>query len=118
MMKYKVLYLVVIVITIIQISILVFYEEVSEKEIVPCITELKNVKYIKDIENEFNNISNSAILSYNKTNDSIWIIKCVLKGSKTEVLNALNKIEDYYINNYNLSYDNENIILELELKSK
>ena len=114
----KLLYSIVIFITIFQLIILIFNKKDYSEEVVSCITEVKNVKYIKDIEREFNNINNSTILSYNKIDKSNWIIKCVLKGSKTEVLNALDKIEDYYINNYNLSYDKEKILLELELKSK
>lgn len=33
-------------------------------------------------------------------------------------MNDLEKINGYYVNEYNLSYDKENILLELELISK
>ncbi|WP_291652475.1 hypothetical protein [Clostridium sp.] len=118
MKKIKILHLMVIFLTIFQVSIMIFNKKDSSKDAVPCITEVKNVKYIKDIEKEFNNVNNSTILSYNKIDESSWIIKCILKGNKIEVLDALNKIDEYYINNYNLNYDKENILLELELKSK
>ncbi|MCR1949741.1 MULTISPECIES: hypothetical protein [Clostridium] len=118
MKRIKTLHLIVIVITIIQVCLLIFYKKDLSKEVVPCITEVKNVKYIKDIENEFNDVNNSTILSYNKIDESNWIVKCVLKGDKNEILDALNKLDDYYINNYNLNYDKENILLEMELKSK
>ena len=118
MKKIKILHLIVIFITILQICIMIFNKKDSSKDVVPCITEVKNVKYIKDIEKDFNNINNSTILSYNKIDESSWIIKCTLNGNKIQVLDAFNKIDNYYINKYNLNYDKENILLELELKSK
>ena len=113
----KVIYFVVIVITFIQVSIFIFSKEKSNKEEIQCITEVKNVKYIKDIENELSSMNNSKILSYNKKEND-WNIRCILKGSKEEIISDLKKIDNYYILNYNLNYKENSIELEMELISK
>lgn len=113
----KTIYFVVIVITFIQVSIFIFIKEKPDKETIQCITEVKNVKYIKDIENELSNMNNSRILSYNKKEND-WNIICVLKGSKEEIISDLKKIDNYYILNYNLNYKENSIELEMELISK
>ncbi|WP_411167930.1 hypothetical protein ACH36K_12395 [Clostridium sp. MB05] len=113
----KVIYFVVIVITFIQVSIFIFSKEKSNKEEIQCITEVKNVKYIKDIENELSSMNNSRILSYNKKENE-WNIRCILKGNKEEIISNLKKIDNYYILNYNLNYKENSIELEMELISK
>lgn len=118
MKKVKIIYLLVIFITILQLLVAAINNKEEVNNSIECITEVKNAKYIKDIENEFKNINNLTILSYNKINETNWVIKCVLKGSKDLVMSDLEKINEYYVNEYNLSYDKENILLELELISK
>lgn len=113
----KVIYFVVIVITFIQVSIFIFSKEKSNKEEIQCITEVKNVKYIKDIEDELSSMNNSRILSYNKKEND-WNIRCILKGNKEEIISNLKKIDNYYILNYNLNYKENSIELEMELISK
>ncbi|GAA0085019.1 hypothetical protein UT300007_14580 [Clostridium sp. CTA-7] len=113
----KVIYFVVIAITFIQVSIFIFSKEKSNKEEIQCITEVKNVKYIKDIENELSSMNNSRILSYNKKEND-WNIRCILKGNKEEIISNLKKIDNYYILNYNLNYKENSIELEMELISK
>lgn len=118
MKKLNFIYLTIVFITIIQIGIILFYKKDLINEDVECIAEVKSVKYIKDIEDEFKNINNSTILSYDKDNQNNWVVKCILSGNKGEVEDSLKKIKNYYVKSYNLLYDKENILLELELTSK
>ena len=123
MKRKNILNFVVIFITISQCFILLRYkDELSAKNITNnephSITEVKNVKYIKEIKSDFNDFNTLTILSYNKVDDGSWRLNCKLEGSREEVINDLEKIDYYNITNYSLNYENNNILLELDLLSK
>lgn len=117
------LYSIVIIITVIQCYILIKYnKEIDLKDInineATSIIEDKKVKYIKEIEEEFSNYKTLTILNYKKTEDSSWKLKCLLKGSKEDVIKDIEKFNYYNITDYNLSYEKDNILLEVDIISK
>jgi hypothetical protein len=123
MKRKNILNFIVIFITIFQCFILLsFKDESSAKNISDNksdgITEVKNVKYIKEIERDFNDYNTLTILSYNKIDNESWRLNCKLEGSKEDILNDLEKINYYNITNYSLNYENNNILLEIDLLSK
>lgn len=117
------LYSLVIIITVIQCYILIKYnKEMDLKDInindTNSIIEVKNVKYIKEIEEEFSNYKTLAILNYKKIEDGGWKLKCLLKGAKEDVIKDIEKINIYNITDYKLSYEKDNILLEVDIISK
>ncbi|MDU5107104.1 hypothetical protein [Clostridium sp.] len=82
---------------------------------VESITISKNVKNIKDIKKDFINYKTVTILAYNKLEDGSWKIKCLLNGSKKDVLNDIENIKYYEIIDYNLSYEKNNVSIEANL---
>lgn len=123
MKRKNIVFYIVIFITMIQCFILLSYKvESSEKNISDNesygITEVKNAKYIKEIERDFNEYNTLTILSYNKVDNGSWRLNCKLEGTSEDILNDLENIDEYNITNYSLNYENNNILLEIDLLSK
>ncbi|MFU7514800.1 hypothetical protein [Clostridium sp. HCS.1] len=120
-MKNKyILYIMVVLISFLQCYILLrFNKDTEVKNIedtqVESITISKNVKNIKDIKKDFINYKTVTILGYNKLEDGSWKIKCLLNGSKKDVLNDIENIKYYEIIDYNLSYEKNNVSIEANL---
>lgn len=120
MKKKYIIYIMVIIITFLQCYVLLKYsqntksKDVSDIEL-KSISISKNVKNIKDIKNDFINYKTITALNYNKLEDGSWKIKCLLKGSKEEVLSDIEKINNYEITDYSLSYEKNNILIEANL---
>ena len=118
MKKKYIIYSLAIILTIFQCYILLKYSitESNVKEIksneISSISANKNVKNIRDIKKDFSNYKTLTILSYNKSENNGWILKCLLKGNKEDVLKDIEKINEYKIIDYNLSYENDNILIE------
>lgn len=72
---------------------------------------------IKDIDKSLSNLKN-----YNLTNikreGTGWIINIKINGAKEEVLYDLKLLENFIIKSYNMTFNNNRVELELELKSK
>lgn len=123
MKRKNIVFYIVIFITMIQCFILLSYKgESLEKNISDNesygITEVKNAKYIKEIERDFNEYNTLTILSYNKVDNGSWRLNCKLEGTSEDILNDLENIDEYNITNYSLNYENNNILLEIDLLSK
>ncbi|WP_066893104.1 hypothetical protein [Clostridium nigeriense] len=123
MIKKSILYLLVILLTLIQCFILINFKKIdinkdSNFNDSYGITKEKNAKYIKEIMRDFNDYNTLTILSYNKIEDGNWKLKCLLEGSKEEVLKDIGKLNYYNIISYSLNYENSNILLEVDLLSK
>lgn len=120
MKKKHVIYTIVIIITFLQCYVLLKYsqdtksKDVSDIEL-NSISISKNVKNIKDIKNDFTTYKTITIVNYNKLEDGSWKIKCLLKGSKEEVLSDIEKINNYEITDYSLGYEKNNILIEANL---
>ena len=123
MKKKYIVYSLIIIFTFIQTYLLIKYQsdtdvkEISTKEI-DSISNNKNVKNIKDIKKDFNNYKTLNILSYSKSENNKWILKCLFKGNKDEVLKDIEKINKYEIIDYNLSYENDSILIETNIIEK
>lgn len=109
-----------IIITFLQCYVLLKYsqdtksKDVSDIEL-NSISISKNVKNIKDIKNDFTTYKTITIVNYNKLEDGSWKIKCLLKGSKEDILNDIEKINNYEITDYSLGYEKNNILIEANL---
>ena len=120
MKKKYVIYTIVIIITFLQCYVLLKYsqdtksKDVSDIEL-NSISISKNVKNIKDIKNDFITYKTITIVNYNKLEDGSWKIKCLLKGSKEDILNDIEKINNYEITDYSLGYEKNNILIEANL---
>lgn len=120
MKKKHVIYTIVIIITFLQCYVLLKYsqdtksKDVSDIEL-NSISISKNVKNIKDIKNDFTTYKTITIVNYNKLEDGSWKIKCLLKGSKEDILNDIEKINNYEITDYSLGYEKNNILIEANL---
>ena len=120
MKKKYALYIMVVIISFLQCYILLRYSNDAEVENivdtqVDSITISKNVKNIKDIKKDFINYKTVSILGYNKLEDGSWKIKCLLNGSKKDVLSDIENIKYYEIIDYNLSYEKNNVSIEANL---
>ena len=120
MKKKYVIYTIVIIITFLQCYVLLKYsqdtksKDVSDIEL-NSLSISKNVKNIKDIKNDFTTYKTITIVNYNKLEDGSWKIKCLLKGSKEDILNDIEKINNYEITDYSLGYEKNNILIEANL---
>ncbi len=120
MKKKYIKYIVVILLSFLQCYILLRYskekniEDVGNTEL-KSISINKNVKNIKDIKKDFIDYKTVTIVNYNKLEDGSWKIKCLLNGSKEDVLNDIEKINYYEITEYNLSYEKNNVSIEANL---
>lgn len=120
MKKKYVIYTIVIIITFLQCYVLLKYsqdtksKDVSDIEL-NSISISKNVKNIKDIKIDFTTYKTITIVNYNKLEDGSWKIKCLLKGSKEDILNDIEKINNYEITDYSLGYEKNNILIEANL---
>ncbi|WP_294189720.1 hypothetical protein [uncultured Clostridium sp.] len=120
MKKKYVIYTIVIIITFLQCYVLLKYSQDTKSKDVSnielnSISISKNVKNIKDIKNDFTTYKTITIVNYNKLEDGSWKIKCLLKGSKEDVLSDIEKINNYEITDYSLSYEKNNILIEANL---
>lgn len=120
MKKKHVIYTIVIIITFLQCYVLLKYSQDTKSKDVSnielnSISISKNVKNIKDIKNDFTTYKTITIVNYNKLEDGSWKIKCLLKGSKEEVLSDIEKINNYEITDYSLGYEKNNILIEANL---
>ena len=120
MKKRNILYILVILLSLLQCCILLINNEnknmqdINEKEL-NSISTSKIAKNIKDIKSDFSNYKTLTILSYNKSDDGSWKLKCSLKGTKEEVLKDIEKFNYYEIKDYNISYEKENVLIEANL---
>ena len=120
MRKGYIKYFVVILLSFLQCYILLRYnketrvEDLSDTKI-NSISIRQNVKNIKDVKKDFVDYKTVSILTYNKLEDGSWKIKCLLKGSKEDVLNDIKKINYYEITDYSLSYEKNNVLIEANL---
>ena len=120
-MNKKYLFIMVILLTIFECFLLGIYspkEKTFENVKIDSIEENKKVKYIEEIEEDFYKIKNLNIKSYKKIDNENWSVSCSVKGKKDEILDFLDELNDYKISNYNFIYENENIILDIEIISK
>lgn len=115
MKKREITLVIVLILTFLQIFLLRYKDVEKKNEITECISEVKTVKNIKDIENELTLIKNLEIINYNKKEGS-WIGRLIIEGSKDEVLEAFNNLKDYRINNYSIKYYENKLALELEVE--
>ena len=104
MKKKYIKYIVVILLSFLQCYILLRYSKEKNIEDVGN-TELKSISINKNVK----------IVNYNKLEDGRWKIKCLLNGSKEDVLNDIEKINYYEITEYNLSYEKNNVSIEANL---
>lgn len=123
MIKNRILYLLLVVLTLFQCYILIAFNKINENKDLNfsddySISNLKNVKSIREVVNDFENYSNLKILSYNKISEGKWRLNCLLKGNKEEIIKDIEKLNYYKIVDYKLNYDNKDILLELELENK
>lgn len=120
MNKKIIIYLIIVLITGVQCIFMLVNNNLDEihknDTLETSITEEKNAKYIKEIENDFRSIKNLEVISYNNSNNE-WRIKAEIKGSKEKVQDALKQLYAYNIENYSLKYIDNNISLELDLVS-
>ena len=120
MKKRNILYILVVLLSLLQCCILLINNEnknmqdINEKEL-NSISTSKIAKNIKDIKSDFSNYKTLTILSYNKSDDGSWKLKCSLKGTKEEVLKDIEKFNYYEIKDYNISYEKENVLIEANL---
>lgn len=123
MKKRNILYIFVILLSLLQCCVLLINDEnknmkdINEKEL-NSISTSKIAKNIKDIKSDFSNYKTLTILSYNKSDDGSWKLKCSLKGTKEEVLKDIEKFNYYEIKDYNISYEKENVLIEANLTYK
>ncbi len=123
MKKRNILYILVILLSLLQCCILLINDEnknmqdVNEKEL-NSISTSKIAKNIKDIKSDFSNYKTLTILSYNKSDNGSWKLKCSLKGTKEEVLKDIEKFNYYEVKDYNISYEKENVLIEANLTYK
>ena len=123
MKKRNILYILVVLLSLLQCCILLINNEnknmqdINEKEL-NSISTSKIAKNIKDIKSDFSNYKTLTILSYNKSDDGSWKLKCSLKGTKEEVLKDIEKFNYYEIKDYNISYEKENVLIEANLTYK
>lgn len=119
-MNKKIIYIVIILITLLQSLVIAVYSpKIKNNEIIEVnsIENKKKVKYIEEIETELKVIKNLNIESYARIDDN-WKINCSINGKKEELLLSLDNLNNYKIQNYNLVYNKENIVLYLEIISK
>lgn len=119
-MNKKIIYIVIILITLLQSLVIAVYSpKIKNNEIIEVnsIENKKKVKYIEEIETELKVIKNLSIESYARIDDN-WKINCSINGKKEELLLSLDNLNNYKIQNYNLVYNKENIVLYLEIISK
>lgn len=123
MKKRNILYIFVILLSLLQCCVLLINDEnknmkdINEKEL-NSISTSKIAKNIKDIKSDFSNYKTLTILSYNKSDDGSWKLKCSLKGTKEEVLKDIEKFNYYEVKDYNISYEKENVLIEANLTYK
>ena len=123
MKKRNILYILVILLSLLQCCVLLIndknmdMQDINEKEL-NSISTSKIVKNIKDIKSDFSNYKTLTILSYNKSDDGSWKLKCSLKGTKEEVLEDIEKFNYYEIKDYNISYEKGNVLIEANLTYK
>lgn len=90
--------------------------KIEESKPVISATEVDPI-YIKDIDKSLSNLKN-----YNLTNikreGTGWVINIKINGAKEEVLYDLKLLENFIIKSYNMTFNNDRVELELELKSK
>lgn len=120
MNKKMIMYIIIVLLTGLQ-CIFMFInnnlDEIHKNDTVETsITEEKNAKYIKEIENDFRRIKNLEVISYNNSNNQ-WKIKAEIKGNKKEVQDTLKELYVYDIESYSLKYIDNKISLELDLVS-
>lgn len=119
-MKKKFIYIIIIILAIFQSIIIGIYKPKNNNEEIIKVNSIeskKNVKYIEEIEKELKIIKNLNIISYTKV-DNKWKVNCSISDKKDKLIEFLNNLKDYNIQNYNFVYDKENIVLNLELISK
>ena len=116
--KKKFIITLTILITFMQGIILFIVRNNKIEESKPVISSVEvDPIYIKDIDKSLSNLK-----SYNLTNikreGTGWIINIKINGAKEEVLYDLKLLENFIIKSYNMTFNNDRVELELELKSK
>ena len=116
--KKKIIITLTILITFMQVIILFIVRNNKIEESKPVISSVEvDPIYIKDIDKSL-----SKLKGYNLTNikreGTGWIINIKINGAKEEVLYDLKLLENFIIKSYNMTFNNDRVELELELKSK
>ena len=120
MIKKYIIYSIVIILTFSQCYILISYKKnhnVTEinNDKLDSISDNKKAKNIRDIKKDFNKFKTLTILTYNKLEDGSWELKCLLKGNKEDILEDIEKFDNYDMTDYNLSYENNSILIETNI---
>ncbi|MGL5378513.1 MAG: hypothetical protein ACRDBA_01025 [Clostridium sp.] len=114
--KNKIIGIFLAIITILQVGILLYSKNESVQTI-NFVKEETNYNSIKDIYSYIGNDEKLSIISLIKE-ENHWNINISLKGEKEEVLNKLNLLRDFIISDYEINYENKEVLLNLHLKSK
>ena len=106
--------MVIILITIIQI---IFFlkgnlKKESKNDITIPIVEIQST--IKEVKEELYDIKNLSIIEMEDKNNK-WFIKVLIKDTRENLENALNKLERYTVEKYSLEGDNQILSLYLEI---
>lgn len=123
MTRKRMLYLLVIALTLSQCFILIYFRKTNIDEKLKfsdtdSISKIKNAKSIKEVMNDFSDYSSLTILSYNKIEDGKWKLRCLLKGNNEEIIKDIEKLNCYKIISYSLTYEHKDMLLEVELENK
>ncbi|WP_438571089.1 hypothetical protein [Clostridium sp.] len=93
------------------------YSKNESVQTINFVKEETNYNSIKDIYSYIGNDEKLSIISLIKE-ENHWNINISLKGEKEEVLNKLNLLRDFIISDYEINYENKEVLLNLHLKSK
>lgn len=115
MIKKNILYLILAIITVIQIYIYMIYmkedkvsiETISNKQV-----EIK--KSFRDIDKELNNIENLELLELKDEGES-WIGKILLSGDRKAIVNSIELLKNYNISNYKIDGNANNFQVLLDI---
>lgn len=115
-LKQSLIYIVVIIFTFFQCYILIMNNSynIDNNTVINNKEEITNNNQFnaKEIQDYFKNYKTITIVNYDKQENDTWKIKCILRGNKEDVLRDIENIDLYKIVDYNLNYENNNLIIE------
>lgn len=117
MNKFKIIFIILFLFICMQFTYIFINKIKQDSKSIYVISDNKVKKDLKSIEKTLKDINNLKVIGYNKVLDN-WNIKCNITGLKEDVKNTIDKLKDYNIKTYNLSYFDNIVILDLELISK
>ena len=110
--KKDIIYLILAMITIIQIYIYMKEDRVSKETISNKQVEIK--KSFRDIDRELNNIENLELLELKDEGES-WNGKVLLSGDRKTIVNSIELLKDYNISNYKIDGNANNFQVLLDI---